>query len=150
MAEMALYFAYGSNMRSTRLEERVGAARVVGAAQLRGWSLRFDKPGRDGTGKANIVPTPEARVWGVAWELSRESWPVLDRFEPGYRRERFRLVTRDGGSVEALAYVYPSAHAAAPPPAPSAEYLSHLIAGAREHRLPAHWVEAIRSAARGG
>ena len=144
---MALYFAYGSNMRTARLTRRVGAARVVGAAHLDGFALRFDKPGRDGTGKANLVQVPGARVWGVAYALSDDAWPILDRFEPGYRREAFRLERPRGEPLDAIAYRYPSDVTSAFL-APSDAYLEHILAGANEHGLPAEWIGTIRSAAR--
>ena len=157
---MALYFAYGSNMRSARLAQRIGRARAIGAVHVSGWSLRFDKPGRDGTGKANLVEAPGVQAWGVAYAVPQGAWPRLDRFEPGYRREQFRLVASDGRTLDALAYLYPSsppAREALPSSAdglstlsPSPEYLAHLLDGAREHGLPDHWLETIRSAARVG
>ncbi len=151
---MALYFAYGSNMRTARLAKRVGAARALGPAYLDDYTLRFDKPGRDGTGKANLVPVPGARAWGVVFALSNDAWPILDRFEPGYRREAFRLARScdDGAAreaLEAIAYRYPSSETSACL-APSDAYLEHILIGADEHGLPAEWARAIRAAARAG
>jgi gamma-glutamylcyclotransferase len=148
---MDLYFAYGSNMRSARLAERIGSVHAVSVGRLEGWDLRFDKPGRDGTGKANLVRVEKAWAWGVAYALPDDLWPVLDRFEPGYRRVRLALSSPADEPLEAQVYLYthddPSR--AGVHLAPSARYLAHLIEGAREHRLPAHYLERIRSAARG-
>jgi len=157
---MDLYFAYGSNMSTPRLQARVGDARPLHRACVEGWQLCFDKPGRDGTAKANLVPVPEARAWGVLFEIPAAAWDVLDGFERGYERRRLRLADRAGAALHAQAYVYrPAAQSPAPtPPAsrdaprrtgrPSAAYLEHLLAGAREHGLPQRHVAWIASFAR--
>ena len=140
---MELYFAYGSNMSSRRLSARVAGARALGRAHLDGWRLAFNKPGRDGSGKANLLETLAGGTWGVLYEIPALEWSVLDGFEPGYLRTRFRLL-RDGRELEAQAYVF-----ADPPRAramrPSATYLAHLLEGAKEHELPTCHVDYIRS-----
>jgi len=144
---MPVYFAYGSNMSGARLLARVGAARSLGAVHVRDWTLAFNKPGRDGTGKANLVPCAGARAWGVAWELADAHWQVLDRYERDYERALFRLETPAGAPLEAAAYLFAAA-ADAPAIPPSPEYVAHLLAGAAEHALPDAWLERIRSLAR--
>ncbi len=52
-----LYFACGSNLHPLRLSLRVPAARFQGALALTGYQLRFNKRGRDGSGKGNLLPT---------------------------------------------------------------------------------------------
>ncbi len=151
--ETAFYFAYGSNMSSARLSSRVASARAQGVVHLRGWCLAFDKPGRDGTGKANLVREPGALVWGVAYTLDPAEWEILDGFEPGYRRFPVRCERAGGGPLPAVTYRFERSERAArdegrgrsergraaPPPGPSAEYLGHLVAGAQEHGLPADY-----------
>jgi gamma-glutamylcyclotransferase (GGCT)/AIG2-like uncharacterized protein YtfP len=140
---MELYFAYGSNMSRRRLASRIAGTRSLGRARVDGWRLRFDKPGRDGTGKANLVEEPAAHAWGVIYELPATEWAVLDRFEPGYRRQALRVAI-DARSVEAQAYLF-TTRIGAPPSAPNPEYLAHLLEGAREHELPVAHVERIRT-----
>ncbi len=139
---MELYFAYCSNMSRRRLLSRVAAARSLGRARIGGWSLRFDKPGRDGSGKANLVEDPEAHAWGVIYEVSTAEWPTPDRFEPGYRRERLR-VALDARTLVVQSYLF-TPRIETPPP-PTNEYLEHLLEGASEHRLPAAYIDSIRS-----
>ena len=140
---MELYFAYGSNMSRSRLLSRVAAARSVGRARIDGWRLRFDKPGRDGTGKANLVEEPEAHAWGVVYEIAAAEWLVLDRFEPGYRRARLR-VARAERTLVVQSYLFTRLpHTPRVPP--TKEYLEHLLEGASEHRLPAAHIDYIRA-----
>ena len=68
---------------------------------------------------------------------------LLDGFEPGYFRTRFRLL-RDGQNLAAQAYVFADPHGARPT-RPSAMYLAQLLEGASEHELPARHIEYIRS-----
>ena len=140
---MELYFAYGSNMSRRRILSRVAAARSLGRARIDGWRLRFDKPGRDGTGKANLVEEPRAHAWGVVYELPAAEWAVLDRFEPGYRRERLRVAIA-ARSTAVQSYLF-STQIEPPPPAPTQQYLAHLLEGACEHGLPASHMDYIRS-----
>jgi hypothetical protein len=51
-----LYFAYGSNMRSARLRERVPSARYFATGKIQGYKLAFHKRSKqDGSGKADAL-----------------------------------------------------------------------------------------------
>ena len=143
-AMMQLYFAYGSNMSTKRLCGRIPAAAPVGPARLDGMRLAFNKPGRDGSGKANLVPAAGARAWGVAWTLPEDAWPVLDGFEPDYERAVFRLLRPDGRALHAHVYLH-ACPADTPSNPPSRDYLDHLLAGAAEHGLPEEYIAKIRA-----
>src|SRR5262245_27641139 len=98
-----LYFAYGSNLSSRRLEERVPGARARGRARLAGYRLVADKPGRDGSAKVNIAPDPAGLVWGALFEVEASDLAHLDRHEGGY--ERFEVsVDAGAGPVGAVTY----------------------------------------------
>ncbi len=141
---MAAYFAYGSNMSSARLSSRVSDAEALGPAHVVDWRLAFNKPGRDGTGKANLVPTAGARTWGVAWTLPEDAWRVLEGFEPDYERAVFRLLVADGRDLPAHVYLY-ACPADAPSIPPSRDYVDRLVAGATEHGLPEEYIAQIRA-----
>lgn len=87
-----LYFAYGSNMSSPRLERRVGPIGRLGRARLPDHAHRFSKLGRDGTGKGNIEPHPEEHTWGVIYGLTRAQLGELDGIEIGYRRAEIEVI----------------------------------------------------------
>ena len=146
---MSIYFAYGSNMSSARLAARVSDAEALGPAHVSDWQLTFNKPGRDGTGKANLVQAAGARTWGVAWTLPEAAWPLLDGFEPDYERAVFRLLRGDGRELRAHVYLY-ACPADAPSIPPSGEYVDHLVAGATEHGLPENYIAKIREFGRPG
>lgn len=137
----ALYFAYGSNLHSTRMRERVPSARARGAARLDGRRLALDKPGRDGTAKANLREEPEAHVWGVVWVLDAAHWPALDACEGGYERIEV-TVSLAGASTRAATY---ASQLVTDDPVPSRTYKRFLVEGAREHGLPPHWVALLEA-----
>jgi hypothetical protein len=137
---VARYFAYGSNMSSARLRERVRSARALGAARLDGFAWRCNKRGADGTAKANLEREAGSSVWGVLYELDRADLAVLDRAEGGYRRIG---VAVDWQGERAPAETYVSDRLCGD--APAAWYLAFLLAGAREHALPSDWVAALEA-----
>ena len=143
-ASMEWYFAYGSNMSSRRLLARVPGARALGRAYVDGWRLAFNKPGIDGTGKANLVADPDETAWGVLYEIAPKDWPLLDQFEPRYERAWFRTETGAGTICDAQAYLFAGAPDG-PTLSPGAEYLAHLLTGAQEHALPGYYIARIRA-----
>ncbi len=142
------YFAFGSNMRHERLTQRVPSARAVGVAVLGNHALRFNKLSKkDGSGKANIEPSPDPRavVYGVLFHLDEAERPALDRAEGGYRILRV-MVRREGAGADEEAFTY-----IAKPEAirdglrPFRWYRDAAIAGARQHGLPESCIRRIEA-----
>jgi hypothetical protein len=140
-------FAYGSNLSRDRIQSRVGAVEVVAIACLRGHGLRFHKRGRDGTGKADAYRTGDQRdrVWGAVYAMSRVAKRELDRIEGvgrGYRTTEIPLVTPEGKPIHAWVYLaepgWIDASLVAAP-----WYHDLVVAGAREHGLPADYVAEL-------
>ncbi len=133
---MPLYFAYGSNLHSPRLVERVGQVKHEGAARLADHRLSFRKRGRDGSGKACFEAAPGESLWGALYRLSTDQFALLDGFEPGYRRIPVSLTNARGEALSAETYL---AEAFTDDPTPYDWYLALMIEGAREHGLPKPW-----------
>ena len=140
LIEPPLYFAYGSNLLSRRMRARVSSARAVGTAWVDGQRLSLGKAGRDGSGKATLVADPDARVWGVLYAIDPAHWKRLDGFEPGYTRVALVVTTERRERVRASTYVAPPT---AIYPVAFAWYKRFIVEGAREHDLPAPYVEAL-------
>jgi gamma-glutamylcyclotransferase len=143
------YFAYGSNMRTSRLEERVKRANVGWQAGfLQDYALSFDKPARDGTGYAMILPQSGERVYGVIYFLKNSEIDLLDAHEgvPNhYIRQALPIVTLSSRIIDAEVYL-PSQTTTGL--RPRRTYLEHLTKGAREHGLPLEYclfLEALKS-----
>lgn len=135
-----LYFAYGSNLKISRMRRRIPSARVVGPARLPGRSLALDKRGADGSGKANLVEDPAGCVWGALYAIERAHWEQLDRFEPGYERVAVEVLAPGDAALAAQTYV---AVRRTRDPLPFDWYKRLLVEGAREHRLPDGWVARL-------
>ena len=150
LEETFLIFAYGSNMSTARLQDRVPSARAAGIGQLKRFSLRWHKRGRDGSGKCHARATTlhSDVVWGVLFEISRSDKPRLDKAEGlgrGYEEKEVD-VTTDLGEVRALMY---SATDLERSLLPFHWYKDFVVSGAREHGLPVDYIrnlEKVRSA----
>ena len=57
MIQDILYFAYGSNMSSRRLKNRVESANVISTGILEKYKLKFHKISEDGSGKCDAFFT---------------------------------------------------------------------------------------------
>ncbi len=138
----AVYFAYGSNLLTARMQERVPSAMPRGPAWLANHRLTTDKRGQDGTGKANLQPTPGERVWGVVWSLDAADWGRLDACENGYRRLALQVVGKKGEQIRAETYI---SNRLTDDPVLDSEYKRCLVDGARAHRLPEDWVSLLEA-----
>ena len=144
-----MYFAYGSNMSSPRLQARVASARPLSVARLHGHQLRFHKLGKDQSGKCDAHHTARTRdcVIGVLYEMAAADKPHLDRAEGlgcGYAEKTVLVRSVDGAMIEVNTYYATRIDASL---SPYDWYKEHVLRGAAEHGLPAHYVEALRAVA---
>lgn len=139
-----LYFAYGSNMLSQRLQERTPSASAKGTGYVLNRKLTFNKESSDGSGKCDIKLTANStdRVYGVLFEIACEEEANLDEAEgKGYSKKHLMIITPEG-PIEAITYI-----ATAPKISlcPYQWYKDIVIAGATEHKLPVSYIEWIRT-----
>lgn len=144
-----LIFAYGSNMCTPRIRERVPSAQRVAVARLDRHQLRFHKRGRDGSSKADAFRTdaPGDHVWGVVFEIDPDEKPELDRAEGlghGYLEREVEVTTASAECLRAFMY-YAAPTAIAAGWTPYSWYKDFVIIGAREHGLPSDYVGAIEA-----
>ncbi|MGV6826937.1 MAG: gamma-glutamylcyclotransferase family protein [bacterium] len=137
------YFAYGSNMSVPRLLARVPSASVVTVAELSGHRLCFHKQGRDGSAKCDAYETKLAdhKVVGIVFEICEKEKPGLDKCEglgKGYEQKYVELTTTDGEHITAMTYYATRIDSEL---RPYHWYKAHVLAGAREHGLPAKYIE---------
>lgn len=139
------YFSYGSNMLSGRLKDRCPSARPLGVAQLSGHELRWHKRSRDGSGKCDVVPSSNGQVvFGVVYEIVESERADLDRAEGcgnGYVRTNVQ-VNLNGEAVTASTYV---ATKVDPNIKPYTWYKALVVAGAKEHGLPADYIASLET-----
>lgn len=145
-----LYFAYGSNMLTRRLQARTPSAQPVSRASVQGWRLCFDKLSKtDGSGKCSIQRDPAGEIYGAVFNISENEIGALDDAEGvggGYTREPIRVTLDDGSEVSAETYQAQDTHLQ-PGLRPYDWYLALVIAGAEEHRLPPDYIARLRRVA---
>lgn len=150
--ETFYYFAYGSNMLTRRLNERVPSALPIAVGYISGYRLTFDKVSKkDGSGKCDAEKTGREsdRVYGVIFKIEREYERKLDRFEGcgcGYEKEDVKvIVTR---SIICEKINAPKAYIATLKQSeikPYHWYKAFVIAGALEYELPTAYIEWLRT-----
>ena len=123
------------------MRERVPSSAIVGVARLERYRLTWDKPGADGSGKANIAPCPESVVWGVVYGLEPGEWLRLDACEPGYARTSIEVTLAD----EIVSCVTYRASGTSATALPFEWYRSLVIEGARHHGLPETYVRGLET-----
>jgi cation transport regulator ChaC len=144
------YFAYGSNMKRSQLESRAGAVHETRLASLPGYELAFNRKARGGVATANIRPAAGKLLRGVLYRINESAFRSLDRFEGApqhYRRIQVDATDASGAKIPAQVYIATRVEKGLKP---AAHYLQAILDGAREHGLPADYIESIRAAAEAG
>lgn len=149
---MPLYFAYGSNMLLSRIRQRDRApsARVVSTATLPGYTLMFHKRAADGSAKCDVVPSEGAHgtVYGVVFAIPEDERRALHRAEGlgnGYNTMQVSVVGANE-TLSAFSYAADPGHIA-PSLLPYIWYKELVLAGARQHALPASYIRQIEKVA---
>jgi cation transport regulator ChaC len=142
-----LYFAYGSNLLTTRLRARCPSAAFQTTATAAGYEVSFGKKSVDGSGKATLRHSGQSGdgAIGAVFRISESELTALDRAEGvDYRRDdAFHVRCRRGGeSLDVVTYVAKELHDEL---RPYDWYLALVVAGAAEHRLPAGYVARLCS-----
>jgi gamma-glutamylcyclotransferase (GGCT)/AIG2-like uncharacterized protein YtfP len=141
-------FAYGSNMLARRINERCPSATLLGMGTLEGHELLWHKRSADGSVKCDVVETPTAGavVFGVLFRIAKAEERALDKAEGvgrGYERGTV-TVTCDGESHSASIYFATDIDDSL---RPYTWYKALVVAGAKEHGLPAAYVAHLEAVA---
>ena len=147
MKTMLNYFAFGSNLASPRLLQRIPEASVHCVATLREHRLCWRKNDRGQSGKCDIDHTgdPEHLVYGVIYRMTAAEKLQLDVYEGtgfGYDHKHVEVLTLEGESVAAFTYYALDIDHSQQP---FHWYKEHVLRGALEHGFPPHYVEQIRA-----
>jgi cation transport regulator ChaC len=141
------YFAYGSNMNRAQMLSRAGQILEEELARLENYELVFNKKARGGSATANIRAAAGKTVHGVLYKIPEAAYRNLDRYEgvpQHYRRTEVQVTSAAGKRVAAQAYIATKVEKGL---RPAAHYLQGILDGAREHGLPAEYIEEIQAAA---
>jgi gamma-glutamylcyclotransferase len=142
---MVFYFAYGSNMLTERLRNRVPSVRPISSVILSGYDLRWHKSSTDGSGKCDITRSPAKMVHGVLFEMNDAHLGKLDAAEGlghGYHHHWVAVQQINGASVLALSYAADQSQID-PILKPYDWYHSLVVDGARHHSLPDEYISKL-------
>lgn len=143
-----LYFAYGSNMFTYRLEKRVGRVEIIGIGKLPKHTLQFNKVSIDGSLKANISSNDKADVYGVIFKINPNNKEELDKAEglgKGYVEAEIEVeLIQSEKKIKAFTYVA-DAIDNSESNVPYDWYLELITIGAEEHKLPSEYTNSIKS-----
>ena len=142
------YLGYGSNMNRSIFEGRRGMRPLQALpALLKNYQLRFNLaigPGERGV--ANLESEADASTWGVLYLITTDQAEHLDRTEGVHRCTYQRLqvsVTLEGGEpIRAFTY---QSDRISQGRKPSPRYMSLLIEGAIQHRLPRDYLDYLQN-----
>ncbi|MES0135200.1 gamma-glutamylcyclotransferase [Mesorhizobium sp. M0016] len=147
--EHVVYFAYGSNMSTARLRDRMPSCNPIGIATLPGHTLRFHKRSVDESGKCNAFATgDENSVIGVLFSFDPTERAKLDKAEgvgSGYEHATVTVINDKGRRRKVLTYLSTPDYID-DSLKPYSWYKDFVLAGGREHGLPPEYIaEYIQS-----
>lgn len=141
--EHVVYFAYGSNMSTARLRERMPSCKPLGTATLPGHVLRFHKRSVDKSGKCNAFATDgEDSVIGVLFSFDPGERSALDKAEGvgnGYEHATVTVINDKGRRRKVLTYLAVPGYIDESL-RPYGWYKDFVLVGAREHGLPEEYI----------
>lgn len=141
------YFAYGSNMLTKQLVDRVGMIKDLGRAALKSYILDFSKLSEDGSGKANIKNGKKnSETEGALFELNPSQFDELDRYEVGYSQYPVTVSADSNKIFKATTYIAKD-ETVRNGLRPTKEYLCYIVKGAKEerHRLSDSYILFLES-----
>lgn len=131
-------------MHLGRLRARTSSAEPIGVARLANHGLRFNKCGRDCSGKCNVIVQPGEHVYGVVYRLAPSQRIILDRAEgPGYARRSMIVNALDGGRAYRVFLYVAKAGSVDNAMRPYDWYRELVIRGAEQHGIPAAYVRGL-------
>jgi len=144
MSERIWYFAYGSNMKESRLLAREVKTFRHQVGYITDYAFRYNKIGIDGTGKGNIIKERGSMVRGVFFEILLEDYRHLhEKFEKGYRQIEVKGIS--GQEIIRAKSFMALPENMDDKMIPSPKYHDTIIAGAREKGLPEAYIEIIKN-----
>jgi len=114
---------------------------------LEKYELRFQKKSADGSAKCDAFETGSASdaFIGVLYTIPQDQERALDDCEglgKGYDKKKVTLTTEDGSAFQAMTYIATSID---PTLKPYTWYKEFVEWGAREHKLPAAYIQRFIS-----
>ncbi len=135
----SLYFAYGSNMDSKQMKQRIASAAYVGIGVLDNHQLSFNRKGSYRPGGVASIEGSTEKVWGVVWRMPSSDLAKLTKIEDpiAYNREHKTIIMKNGEPLSCNVYV---AKKQVDFIAPEKDYMNLIISGAKKFELPSTYI----------
>jgi cation transport regulator ChaC len=135
--ERYFYFAYGSNLSTGQINDRIKYVHNQYKAKLSNYSFVYNKKSTDGTSKANLEKIDGAVTWGLCYEIDRYQFDYLKKnYELGYDVIEVWVDSDSMGKIMAKTFISKSLTEAYP----SSKYVDVIVTGARENQLPDDYI----------
>ncbi|XP_026758784.1 gamma-glutamylcyclotransferase-like [Galleria mellonella] len=150
-----LYFSYGANLLTFRVQMHNPSAEFVSIARLDNYRLDFIRYSKFWGGpNVTLVPTANAHVWGVIWRLHKTDMASLDSQEgvdiKKYYIKHLDVLTPYMGLFKCRVYIQkinplPRGDNDSIPVErlPSRTYKQVMIRGATEHEIPEYYIDYL-------
>ena len=145
------YVAYDSNLATDQIAARTGHAGDIKLCWVEGYEIKFNKRGKDVTGKANIAPQAGLKVWGALYQCNEQFLGEMDIYEGvlGGHYVRMHSLVECTGERDLTAITYAAGRSfIAKSLFPSDAHLDTILRGARHHDIPAQYISERAKAAR--
>jgi len=138
---MIYYFAYGSNMNHAHMKQLCPSSVFIKPAYLEEYAFTFDKdPDALQGALANIVHAKRSVVWGGLYGIDDQDIPALDQYEESprlYQKRIIKVKDAEDFVYDALCYI----RAKRIKGVPQETYLSLIVQGAHDCRLPEEYIQ---------
>ena len=139
------YFIYGSNLKQSRLNERLGELKDNYLMKVNGllhdYEFTYNKKSDDGTSKGNLYINKDSHVHGVAILLLKDTLDLfVNKYEKGYKLVEIEIESLH----EDISYKYKAYTCISDlitDVEPSKEYVELVVSGAIENNLPEDYIE---------
>lgn len=143
MSKHLWYFAYGSNLKASRMKEREISIVADRTGYINNYTFSYSKIGADDTGKGNIQPQQNSKVWGAFYRITVDDFNHLHKnYEIGYRQLELTGIS-NGDRIEAKSFIALSERINYDL-YPSKKYHDLVLTGAREHGLPEQYIDILK------
>ena len=133
-----LFFAYGSNMSHSQMNERYPGNKFIKRVFLDGYKFVYDGNSERGA-VGNIIKSKNSKVYGGLFEITEENLAALDGsdgYTDNYNRMDIEVVDDENNSYQAFVYFRKWKRRGTPSPL----YRKIVIMGARECELPEDYI----------
>lgn len=154
---MPLYFAYGSNMDSDDFDRWCArnsceAPKFLNTkpATLKDYKLDFNYYSTSRkSGAANIMPEPSQSVYGLVSEISDADMAIISKkegFPAYYEKINVTVETLVGATMHnVITFKAARAREKSSFQPPSRYYLDLILANARKHGFPSHYIKGLEA-----